>query len=231
MAEERFLDTSRTEKVIGAEGVACLSRAHVCVFGIGGVGGHLSEALARAGVGALTLVDGDCVSPSNVNRQIIALQSTVGRPKTDVMRDRIADINPACKVTALPLFFDAETAESIDFSQFDCVADCIDSVASKVELICRAQAAGVPVISSMGAGNKLHPEQFRISDIYKTAGDPLAKTMRHALRARGIASLPCVWSDEQPLVRCVPPGSMAFVPGAAGLVMAGWIVRKILRKR
>ena len=228
MAEQAYLDTSRTGRVLGEAGVARLAAAHVCVFGVGGVGGHLCEALARAGVGKLTLVDGDCVSASNVNRQIIALQSTVGQPKVRVMAERIRDINPACQVTAMQLFYTPENADSVDFSRFDCVADCIDDVKAKVALICRAQAAGVPVISSMGAGNKLHPERFRISDIYKTQQDPLAKTMRRELRARGVTSLPCVWSDEEPLVRCVPPGSVSFVPGAAGLVMAGWIVRKLL---
>jgi len=223
-----MLDSSRTEKVIGSDGLQRLKGSSVIVFGIGGVGGHLCEALARAGVGKLYIVDGDIVSPSNVNRQIIALQSTVGRPKTEVMKDRIADINPDCEVTAIQCFYSPENADTIDFSQFDCVADCIDMVKSKVEIICRANNAGVPVISSMGAGNKMHPEMFTISDIYKTEHDALAKTMRHELRLCGIKKLPVVWSPEDPVVKSVPPGSMSFVPGAAGLVAAGWIIRKLL---
>lgn len=222
------LDTSRTEIIIGKEGCDRLKDAHVAVFGIGGVGGHLCEALVRAGIGEITIIDGDTVSSSNVNRQLIATQSSVSMIKTEVMEKRIKDINPDCICHTYPVFYSAENADLIDFSKFDCVADCIDTVKSKIELISRAKQAGVPIISSMGAGNKLHPEKFKISDIYKTENDPLAKTVRHELRARGIDRLTVVWSDEIPLVKSVPPGSISFVPSAAGLVAAGWIVRELL---
>ena len=232
------LDSSRTEYLLGRAASDRLRGASVCVFGIGGVGGFAAEALARAGVGRLTLVDGDRVAPSNVNRQIIALQSTVGLPKVGVMRDRVADINPACEVTALELFYLPENADAIDLSAFDYVADCVDTVSAKLEIICRAKAAGVPVISSMGAGNKLYPERFRVSDIYETSVCPLARVMRRELKARGIASLPVVWSDEAPRdyavrpepdpeSRKLPPASISFVPSAAGLILAGKIVRDL----
>lgn len=231
-------DGSRTEYLLGEEAAARIAAAAVCVFGVGGVGGFTAEALARAGVGRITLVDGDTVSESNVNRQVIALQSTVGLPKVEVMRRRIADIHPQCEVTSLNLFYLPGCGTEIDFSAFDYVADCVDTVSAKLDIICRAQAAGVPVISAMGAGNKLYPERFRVSDIYETSVCPLARVMRRELKARGIRSLPVVWSDEPPRPyakvpepdpgsRKQPPGSISFVPGAAGLVMAGKILRDL----
>ena len=235
-------DNSRTEYLLGRDGTARLAAAKVCVFGVGGVGGYVCEALARAGVGHITLVDGDDVSPSNVNRQIIATSQTIGRAKVDVMRERILSVNPDCKVTALRLFYLPENADVIDFSEFDYVADAVDTVSAKIEIVCRADAAGVPVISSMGAGNKLYPERFRISDIYSTSVCPLARVMRRELKARGIKKLPVVWSDEEPRPYAeepepeyledgkrgrTPPGSISFVPSAAGLIMAGKIVRDI----
>ena len=231
------LDDTRTRALLGEDGVNRLAAAHVAVFGLGGVGGHLCEALARAGVGELTVIDGDTVSTSNVNRQIIATQSTVGRPKADVMAERILSINPDCKVHAVNLFYLPENADEIDLSQFDFIADAVDTVAAKVELICRADAAGVPVIASMGAGNKLYPERFRISDISKTSVCPLAKIMRKKMKEKGIKKLDVVWSDEEPLKaqgleaengRNVP-GSLSFVPGAVGLIIAGYIIRKICK--
>jgi len=231
------LDDTRTRALLGEEGVNRLRSAHVAVFGLGGVGGHLCEALARAGVGELTVIDGDTVSSSNVNRQIIATQHTVGRPKSEVMAERILSINPECKVHPVNLFYLPENADEIDLSQFDFIADAVDTVAAKVELICRADAAGVPVIASMGAGNKLYPERFRISDISKTRVCPLAKIMRKKMKEKGIRKLDVVWSDEEPIKAQGlesengrnTPGSLSFVPGAVGLIMAGHIIRKLSR--
>ena len=231
------LDDTRTRALLGEDGVNRLKNSHVAVFGLGGVGGHLSEALARAGVGELTVIDGDTVSPSNVNRQIIATQNTVGRPKAEVMAERILSINPECKVHPINLFYLPENADEIDLSQFDFIADAVDTVAAKVELICRADAVGVPVIASMGAGNKLYPERFRISDISKTSVCPLAKIMRKKMKEKGIKKLDVVWSDEEPIKAQGlesengrnTPGSLSFVPGAVGLIMAGHIIRKLSR--
>lgn len=215
------IDLSRTEMIIGSDALEKLRASHVAVFGIGGVGGHLCEALCRAGIGELTIIDGDTVSTSNVNRQIIALQSTVGMEKTEVMKARLLDINPELRIHSLQKFLEPEDVSALPFDTFTCIADCIDSVKTKIEIICRASDCGIPIISSMGAGNKLHPENFRISDIYKTEQDPLAKVLRHELRLRGVKKLPVVFSDEIPAVRTVPPGSMSFVPSAAGLIAAG----------
>ena len=228
------LDDTRTRALLGEDGVNKLRAAHVAVFGLGGVGGHLCEALARAGVGELTVVDGDSVSASNVNRQIIATQATVGRPKAEVMAERILSINPDCRVHAVNLFYLPENADEIDLSQFDFIADAVDTVAAKVELICRANAAGVPVIASMGAGNKLCPDRFRVSDISKTETDPLARVMRRELKQRGVKKLLCVWSDEPPLKSNIvdasgrpAPASVSFVPSVAGLIMAGEIIKRL----
>ncbi len=237
MADEQF---SRSAALIGDEGIERLGRSRVAVFGIGGVGGYVCEALARSGVGALSLYDRDVVSRSNLNRQIIALHSTVGRAKVEVMRERILDINPRADVEANMLFYLPENADSVDLSRFDCIADCIDTVSAKVELICRARAAGVPIVSSMGTGNKLDPAAFRIVDLAKTEGCPLARVMRRELRARGITHLPVVFSPETPKTvqavapeegRRSTPGSIAFVPPAAGLVMASEVVRILLAEK
>lgn len=225
---------SRTAALLGEEGVARLSRARVAVFGIGGVGGHLCEALARAGVGALDIIDRDTVSLSNINRQAVALHSTVGRPKVEVMARRIQDINPACTVGAYEVFYLPDTADTFDLSAYDYVADCVDTVSAKVELAVRCHAAGTPLIAAMGAGNKLHPERFRLSDLSKTDTDPLCRIMRRELKARGIRHLTVCWSDEPPLPSCAvgddgrpAPGSLSFVPSVMGLIMAGEIIRTL----
>lgn len=236
---------SREEMLLGPEKLQKLQKAHVAVFGAGGVGGYAIEALARSGVGALTIVDGDRVSLSNINRQIIALESTVGKLKAETERGRVLEINPDCLVTALPLFFTAETEKSFDFSQFDYVADAIDMVTSKLLLISRAKEAGVPVISCMGAGNKFDPTAFRVEDISKTSVCPLARVMRRELKKRGIEKVKAVYSTEEaktPLpvgagdeqgsgekeARRSTPGSLAFVPAAAGLLMAAEIVKDLI---
>ena len=225
---------SRTAALLTEEGLDKLAAARVAVFGIGGVGGHLVEALARAGVGHITLVDRDAVSLSNINRQAVALHSTVGRPKVAVMAERIRDINPACEVAAHEAFYLPETADAFDLSAFDFVADCVDTMAAKLELAVRCEAAGTPLIAAMGAGNKLHPEAFRISDISKTETDPLARIMRRELKRRGVKKLLCVWSDEPPRDSNITgdngkpaPASISFVPSAMGLIMAGEMVRQL----
>ncbi len=225
---------TRTAALIGEAGLHRLQAATVAVFGIGGVGGHLAEALARAGVGRIHLIDRDTVSLSNINRQAVALHSTVGLPKAEVMAERIRDINPACEVTASVCFYLPENAHEFNLSAYDFVADCVDTVAAKIELAARCEAAGTPLIAAMGAGNKLHPEAFRISDISKTETDPLARVMRRELKKRGIKKLLCVWSDEPPAPARVTgedgrpaPASISFTPSAMGLVMAGEIVRRL----
>ncbi len=227
-------ENSRTAAIIGEDGLARLAAARVAVFGVGGVGGHLAEALARAGVGAIDLVDRDTVSLSNINRQAVAYHSTVGRAKVDVMAERIADINPACTVRAHEMFYLPETADALDLTAYAYVADCVDTVAAKVELAVRCHAAGVPLIAAMGAGNKLHPERIRLSDISKTETDPLARIMRRKLKDHGIRHLLCAWSDEPPIPAHLvgedgrpAPGSISFVPSAMGLCMAGEMVRRI----
>lgn len=213
--------------LFGKENVEKLNNKKVIVFGIGGVGGYVCEALARTGIGKIDLVDNDTVSASNINRQIIALHSTVGRYKTEVMRDRIADINPECEVTAINEFYSEENEICLD--GFDYIADCIDSVRSKLHLISKAHEKQIPIISSMGAGNKLDPTRFKVADISKTHTDPLAKVIRVELRKRGVNHLKVVFSDEPPInpsgVRT--PGSISFVPGAVGLIMAGEIIKNI----
>ena len=189
---------SRTAMVLGENSIEKLSHCRVAVFGIGGVGGHAVEALARAGVGAIDLIDSDTVSESNINRQAVALHSTVGKPKVEVMRDRILDINPECKVTVHQCFYLPETAESFDFSQYSYVLDCVDTVAAKIDIICRAKELDVPVISAMGAGNKLDPTAFRVADIFNTKVCPLARIMRTNLKKQGIKSLKVVYSEEIP---------------------------------
>ncbi len=233
---------SRTARVIGRDGVKNLQNAHVAVFGIGGVGGHCVEALARAGVGQLTIIDGDHVSLSNINRQAVALHSTVGRSKVEVMAERIRDISPDCKVTPLHLFFlpGSTDAAALDFSQFDYVADCVDTVVAKVELALECHRHSVPLIAAMAAGNKLYPERFVVADLFKTTTDPLAKVMRRELKSKGITKLKVVYSDETPVpvsqdtdTTSDPPkgrpapGSLSFVPSVMGLLMAGEIIRSL----
>lgn len=231
---------SREELLIGAQGLEKLQRARVAVFGIGGVGGYVVEALARSGVGALDLFDGDTVALTNINRQIIALESTVGRPKVEVARERVLQINPACQVEARQLFFTPENAGEVDFSQYDYVADAIDTVSSKIELLRLCREAGVPVISCMGAGNKLDPARFEVADLSETSVCPLARVMRRELKKRGIAGcravysreeartpLPGLLSEEEAGSRRSVPGSVSFVPSAAGLVAAGEVIRDL----
>lgn len=223
--QEQF---SRTEALIGEEGLAKLKKARVAVFGIGGVGGYVVEALVRSGVGAFDLIDNDTVCLSNLNRQIIATRDTVGRDKVEVMRERIYSINPDAVVNMHKCFYLPETSNQFDFSQYDYVVDAVDTVTAKINIIMKAQEAGVPVISSMGAGNKLDPTAFRVADIYKTSMCPLAKVMRHELKKRGVKKLKVVYSTEPAVVKAQTPASIAFVPSVAGLIIAGEVVKGIL---
>ena len=226
---------SRTEQLLGTEAMERLARARVAVFGIGGVGGYVAEALARCGVGALDLIDSDEVAPSNINRQIIALHSTVGQKKVDAAAARVKDINPYAEVTARDVFFLPETSGEFDFSNYDYVVDCIDTVGGKMEIVKRAKEVGTRVISSMGAGNKLDPTAFEVADIYDTSVCPLAKIMRQLCRKNGIESLKVVYSKEPPMTPAVqmpkdaesgkiPPASAVFAPAAAGLAIAYAVV-------
>jgi tRNA A37 threonylcarbamoyladenosine dehydratase len=231
--------SSRTAMLLGEEAVQKLAGARVAIFGVGGVGGFVAEALARAGVGAIDLIDSDTVSVSNLNRQIIALHSTVGRLKVEVMAERILDINPDCRVRALPLFYLPECAFEFDFAAYDYIADAIDTVSAKIDLAVRAHEAGTPIIAAMGAGNKMDATAFEVADLSKTSVCPLARVMRIELRKRGINHMKVVYSKEEPLVpkadptappiagRRATPGSLSYVPGAAGLVMAGEIIRDL----
>ena len=225
--EDRFL---RTEMLIGDEGVKRLSEAHVAVFGVGGVGGYVVEALARCGVGELTLVDRDVVSSSNLNRQIIALESTVGRSKVEVMKERIQQICPDTVVHAHETFFLPENSHTFPFETYDYVVDAVDTVTAKIEIIMKSQSVNVRVISSMGTGNKLDPSKLQIADIYKTSMCPLAKVMRKEMKARGVKHLKVVYSTEEPVANHRTPGSISFVPGSAGLLIASAVVRDLLGK-
>ena len=231
--DKRFL---RTETLIGEDSMNSLANAHVAVFGVGGVGGYSVEALVRSGVGEITLVDSDRVDITNLNRQIIALSSTVGRYKTEVMAERIKDINPLCRVNLKTLFFSSETLCEFDFSKFDYIIDAIDTVTSKLLLIETAKAHGTPIISSMGTGNKLDPTAFKIADITKTSVCPLARVMRRELKNRGIQHLEVLYSEEAPISVTVSdgektrhaPASISFVPSAAGLIIGGHVIRKLI---
>lgn len=228
---------SRTAFLLGEEGVEKLKKSRVAVFGIGGVGGYVAEALARSGVGALDLIDKDVVSVSNINRQIIALHSTVGRKKTEVMAERIKDINPEIQVTVRDVFYLPETAAEFDFSKYDYVVDAIDTVSGKIALVEQAYRANTPVISSMGAGNKLDPTAFEVADISKTSVCPLARVMRRELKKRGIERLKVVYSKEEPKQsECTDeetgkaiPGSVAFVPSVVGLILAGEVIKDLIK--
>ena len=230
---------SRTAMLLGEDGVEKLRRAHVILFGVGGVGGYVAEALARAGVGALTLVDDDRVAESNLNRQIIALTTTLGRPKTAVAAERVRAINPACRVVEKQLFYTPETADQVPLDGADYVVDAVDTVTAKLEIIARARAAGVPVISCMGTGNKLHPEKLEVTWLDKTQGCPLARVMRRELGKLGIRHLKVVYSPEEP-VPCAPleapppgrrsvPGSVPWVPPVAGLMLGGAVVLDLIQ--
>lgn len=227
----------RTELLLGREGVEKLQQSKVAIFGVGGVGGYVAEALARSGVCSFVLVDKDVVSRSNINRQIIATTKTVGMSKTQAMKERILDINPEAQVEVRECFFLPETAGEFDFTQYSYVVDAVDTVTAKLELVMQAEAAGVPIISSMGAGNKLDPTRFEVADIYKTSVCPLARVMRKELKKRNIKALKVVYSKEEAMTpkeilsdesKRVIPGSVAFVPSVAGLIIAGEVVKDIV---
>ena len=229
----------RTEMLIGEEGLKKLLSSHVCEFGVGGVGGYVVEALARSGVGKLDLVDADTVCESNINRQIIATHKTLGMYKVDAEKERILEINPGCEVNVYRMFYLPENAADIDLSVYDYVIDAVDTVTAKIEIIKRAKEAGTPVISSMGAANKLDPTAFEVADIYKTQVCPLAKVMRRELKKRGIESLKVVYSREEAIKplkleeeqtgRRVTPASIAFVPSVAGLIVAGEVIKDLVK--
>ncbi len=234
--DERF---EREALLLGEDAVARLAASRVALFGVGGVGSYAAEALARAGVGELVLIDSDCVSRSNINRQLCALESTVGRPKVEVIAARLRDINPKIKVVCRQEFFLPENAHLFDFSSYDYVIDAIDTVSGKIAIAESALRAGTPMISCMGTGNKLDPTAFRVTDLAKTSGCPLARVMRRELKQRGILHLPVVYSEEAPAE--IPkqvnpetgkqvPASISFVPPVAGLIAAGEAVKKLVRK-
>lgn len=232
---------SRTEILLGSDAMDRLKNAKVIVFGIGGVGGYVVDALVRSGIGTIDIVDNDTVSLTNLNRQIIATRSTIGKNKVDVMEERMKDINPDVIVNKYQCFYLPETAERFDFSQYDYVVDAVDTVSAKIDIVVQAQKAGIPVISSMGAGNKLNPAAFEVADIYKTSVCPLAKVMRRELKKRGVKKLKVVYSKEIPLKpaendeikkenekKRQAPGSIAFVPSVAGLIIAGEVIKDLI---
>lgn len=246
---------SRTQLLVGKEAIDKFRNARVAVFGIGGVGGYVCEGLVRSGIGAFDLIDDDKVCLTNLNRQIIAIRKTVGKYKADVMKERILEINPDCQVEVHKCFFLPENADEFHFEDYDYVVDAVDTVTAKIEIIMKAQEKGVPVISCMGAGNKLDGSQFKVSDIYKTSMCPLAKVMRRELKKRGVKKLKVVYSEEKPTrpledmsiscrIHCICPpgaqhkcterrdipGSTAFVPSIAGLLIAGEIVKDLAEK-
>lgn len=234
----------RTERLLGTSAMEKLQHSHVAVFGIGGVGGHAVDALVRSGIGEITIVDSDEVAESNINRQLIATTKTVGRKKVEVMREHLLEINPEVKVHTYDCFFLPETKSQFNFYSFDYVIDAVDTVTAKLALVEACQEYGVPIVSSMGAGNKLDPTAFEVTDIYKTSVCPLAKVMRKELKARGIKHLKVVYSKEIPLepietedfvsdekrTRRATPGSIAFVPSVTGLILAGEVVKDIAKK-
>lgn len=221
----------RTEALIGKEALEKLNKSHVAVFGIGGVGGYVVEALARSGIGELTIIDNDTVKESNINRQIIALNSTLGQKKTEAFKSRIADINPDIRVNIKEIFFLPETKDEIDFSIFDYVVDAIDTVSGKIAIIEKCKEHSISIISSMGTGNKLNPTAFEITDISKTSVCPLARVMRYELKKRGIKNVKVLYSKEEPLKREERiPASIAFVPPVAGLIIAGEVIKDIIKK-
>lgn len=234
---------ARTGLLLGEDAMEKLEKSRVAVFGIGGVGGHVVEALVRSGVGAIDIIDNDTVSVTNLNRQLIATWDTVGRDKVSVMKERILSINPDCRVTSHQCFYLPETAEQFNFYEYDYVVDAVDTVAAKISLVMECQAKEVPIISSMGAGNKLDPAAFEVADIYKTSVCPLAKVMRRELKKRGVKKLKVVYSKEEALRPCeevgakfpepvtkrVLPGSTAFVPSVAGLIIASEVIKDLVK--
>lgn len=247
---------SRTEILFGKEAMNYLEKSRVAVFGIGGVGGYTVEALVRSGVGAIDLIDDDKVCLTNINRQIIATRKTIGKYKTDVMKERILDINPDCKVEVHKCFYLPENKDDFDFTQYDYVVDAVDTVTAKIQLVMEAQEKGVPIISSMGAGNKLNPSEFEVADIYKTSVCPLAKVMRRELKKRGVKKLKVVYSKEKPIRpiedienncrtdcvcppgaqhKCIErraiPGSTAFVPSVVGMIIASEVIKDLTERK
>lgn len=224
--------------LIGKDALATLKKSRVAVFGAGGVGGYVIEALARSGVGAIDIIDNDTVSVSNINRQIIALRSTIGLLKTEVVKKRVEDINPECKVTVYETFVLPENIDTFDFGKYDYVVDAIDTVSGKLAIIEKAYNEGVPVISSMGTGNKLDPTKFSVTDISKTSVCPLARVMRYELKKRGIKKLKVLFSTEEPIKPNtekdergkVPPGSISFVPSVAGLIIGGEVIKDLIKE-
>lgn len=225
---------SRTEMLIGSSAMKKLAASRVAVFGVGGVGGHTIEALVRSGIGEIDIIDNDKISLTNLNRQIIALHSTIGKYKVDVMKERILDINPECLVNVHKCFFLPENAAEFDFTKYDYVVDAVDTVTAKIQLVMQAKEAGVPIISSMGAGNKMNPAEFEVADIYKTSVCPLAKVMRRELKKRNVRKLKVVYSKETAIIpmeseeeKC-KAGSAAFVPSVAGLIIASEVIKDLV---
>lgn len=219
----------RTAQLLGNENVEKLFDKHVIVFGVGGVGGYVVEALARSGIGKISIVDNDVVNESNINRQIIALHSTIGKQKVEVLKNRILDINPECQVFVYNQFFLPENSNDFDFSIYDYVVDAVDTVTAKLEIIKKSKESNVPVISSMGTGNKLNPMGFKVSDISKTKVCPLARVMRNELKKRGISKVKCVYSEENPVIQTQTPASVAFVPSVAGLLIASEVIKDLVK--
>ncbi len=230
-------EQSRTAYIYGEQAIEKLKGAKIAVFGVGGVGGYICEALCRVGVGHIDIFDRDTVSLSNINRQIIALHSTVGRPKVEVMKERMLDINPDCEIGAYNVFYLPENADEFDLAKYDYIADAVDTVAAKLEIATRAYKLGVPVISAMGAGNKTDPTRFEVADINDTTVCPLARVMRRELKARGVKKYKVIYSKEEPRKSGVIdresgkaiPGSLSFVPSSMGLIMAGVIVNDLIK--
>lgn len=220
---------SRTAQLLGNENVEKLFDKHVIVFGVGGVGGYVVEALVRSGVGNISIVDNDVVNESNINRQIIAFHSTIGMQKVEVLKNRILDINPDCQVFVHNQFFLPENSNDFDFSIYDYVVDAVDTVTAKIEIIKKSKESNVPVISSMGTGNKLNPVGFKVSDISKTKVCPLARVMRNELKKRGISKVKCVYSEENPVIQTKTPASVAFVPPVAGLLIASEVIEDLIK--
>lgn len=222
---------SRTERLIGEDALRKLQNSNIIIFGLGGVGSYTAEALARSGIGKMTVVDKDTVDITNINRQLYALRSTVGKPKAEVAKARMLDINPECEITAIQKMYLPENAEEFNLSQYDYIVDAIDNVTAKIDLAVKAEQLGIPIISSMGTGNKLDPTAFKVSDIYKTSVCPLCRVMRTQLKKRGVKKLKVVYSEEMPKTDGErTPASISFVPPAAGLIIAGEVIRDITEK-
>jgi len=220
---------SRTTMLIGQENIDKLRNRRVAVFGIGGVGGHAAEALCRCGIGKIDIFDGDVVDVTNINRQLIATHKTIGRDKVEVMQERLLEVNPDVHIKACKLFYLPDSAADVDLSVYDYVIDAVDTITAKLELVCRSTALTVPVISSMGAANKLDPTAFEVADIYKTSVCPMARIMRNELRKRGVESLKVVYSRETPIKKEKPPASISFVPPVAGLILASEVIKDLIK--